>query len=467
MKSAAAVLFLILAQGVLSAQDFTKYFQDSADIQTAKQLLAGRENAIWMGGTRGISGQNSRAWVYRLSQQGGLIKKISFPDTREQVWVGMDSLDDGIAAVIGLQEFGGSIRYYLSIIRGDSLSSWRPLPALDNAVLDDVRPAAGRRLLICGFRSSPGIAGNDFFAARIQIDSAKTDWTFQDGYGPNDHISMAKELPDGSVLFCGTVADQGNNYNSCIGKLDSAGNQLWLNVVNTSWNDGAQKFTVAENGDVWLVGESSTSTGSFFDTEIFRFNQSGELLWQQWLGSPGQDAAFLIERKKMSEGFWVAGYSNAGSNGNGPISPFLMSLDASGNSLGEAFWSMNAPSPVYSMLSMSDSVFYFCGISDNKAFLLRRSSPPFESVFVVKVRGFVSENRLRSRLQDCMEDILSGNIQAESLKMVDLLGRVSSLNPVCFTEGICPAIFPSHLFRITWINEKGEQKTTGFFRMLP
>ena len=211
MKAAAAVLFLILAHGILPAQDFTKYFQDSADIQTAKQLLNGRENVIWMAGTRGVSDQNSRAWVYRLTQQGDLVKKFSFPDNSEQVWVGMDTIGDGIAAVIGLQEFGGGIRHYLAIIQGDSLSSWRLLPALDNAVLDDVRPAAGRKLLLCGFRSSPGIAGNDFFVARIQIDSAKTEWVFQDGFGPNDHISMAKELPDGSVLFCGTVASQGNN----------------------------------------------------------------------------------------------------------------------------------------------------------------------------------------------------------------------------------------------------------------
>jgi len=416
MKVAAAILFALFAPGLLLSQDFTRYYLDSADLQSAKQLLPGKNSTLWMGGYKNLSGENSKAWVYHLSLAGEVLEKYAFPGEQEQIWTGMDTLGNGFAAIVGLRESGGETRYYLNIGQNDSLISNTYLEALDNAILDDVRPAAGRRLLVCGFRSSPGIAGNDFFLARIQIDSAKTDWVFQDGYGPNDHISMAKELPDGSVLFCGTVADQGNNYNPCMGKLDSAGNQLWLNVVSTSWNDGAQKFTVAENGDMWLVGESSTAAGSLFDTEIFRFNPDGELLWQQWLGAPGQDAAFVIERKSLSSGYWVAGYSNAGSSGTGPISPFLMSLDSAGNSQGEVFWNMTAPSPAYSMLVDGDSVFHFCGISDNKAFLMRKKNPALQPVFVVSIppeknaqkradwaeisEGFTERRIRRSRLMD-------------------------------------------------------------------
>ncbi len=427
MKIATAIFVQILAFGILQAQDFTRFYRDSAEIQTAKQLLPVAGNSLWMGGTKGSSGENTRAWLYRLKQDGEVIRRISFPGIQSQVWVGMDTLHNGAAAVIGLQEFSGETKYYLAICRGDSLESWRYLEGLDNAVLDDARPAKNGRLLLCGFRSSPGIAGNDFFISRIQIDSARTDWIFQEGYGPNDHISMGKELPDGSVLFCGTVSDQGN-YNPCLGKLDSSGNQIWLNVISTQWNDGAQKFTVSENGDTWLVGESSTSAGSFFDTELFRLNSEGQLLWQQWLGSAGQDAAFLIERKSVFPGFWVAGYSNAGSNGTGPISPFLMSLDSSGESQGEAFWNMSAPSPVYSMLAKGDSVFYFCGISNNQAYLMRRKNPELNPVFVLKTLPLKWGHPENFSLSEILKNAENGHFK--SIHMLDIQGRIlSKINP--------------------------------------
>ena len=423
MKAAAAIFLLMLAAGILPAQDFTRFYQDSADLQAAKQLLPGRNKTLWLGGYKIPAGDNSRAWIYHLNEEGDVLEKYHFPGNQEQIWAGMDTIGNGVAAITGLREAGGEISYYLSICRSDSLISQSYLPELDNAVLDDVRPAAGRKLLICGFRNSPGIAGNDFFIARVQIDSAKTDWAFQDGFGPNDHISMAKELPDGSVLFCGTVASQGNNYNPCIGKLDSAGNQLWLNVVDTPWNDGAQKFTLDENGDIWLVGESSTSAGSFFDTEIFRFNSDGQLILQQWLGSPGQDAAFVIERKLLSSGFWVAGYSNAGSNGSGPISPFLMSLDTAGNSLGEAFWNLTAPSPVYSMLNRGDSLFYFCGITANKGFLMKRKNPSLSPVFVVNTQPISGRKTgITPGFYELEDAFRKGEIS--SIRLMDLSGRL-------------------------------------------
>jgi len=115
------------------------------------------------------------------------------------------------------------------------------------------------------------------------------------------------------------------------------------------------------------------------------------LVWQQWLGSEDQDAAFLIKNAKNG-GFWVGGYSNAGTLGTGPISPFLMKLDAGGNSLGERFWPLDSPSPVYDMAVLNDTSFYFCGISDNQGFLMKRTNPQLENTFIVSTFGTKSKD---------------------------------------------------------------------------
>lgn len=378
-----ACIFTLLS-GRIHCQDFLKFYQDSAEIQTARHILPDKRNKFWLGGTKGNSGENTKAWLYRLDSDGNLLKKISFPSIKSQVWVGMEFDSDGVlVAVIGLQEFTGETNYFLAKCDSTGLIAFSPIPGLENAILDDVSPCSQNRILVCGFKPSPGIAGNDFFLARIKLDSSKTDLVYYEGFGPNDHLSMVEETTNGSILFCGTVAE-GQAYSPCMGKIDSVGTTEWLTIPPTQWNDGAQRFTLDSNGDIWLVGESSTSAGSFFDTELFKFNSSGELIWQQWLGAPGQDAAFIIRSCQLSSGFWVSGYSNAGGTGIGPISPFLMRLDSAGNSLGESFWPMSAPSPVYDMEVFADSTFYFCGISSNKGYFMRRNNPALQNTFVVK-----------------------------------------------------------------------------------
>jgi hypothetical protein len=444
-----ACIFTLLS-GPIHCQDFLKFYQDSAEIQTARHILPDKGNKLWLGGTKGNSGENTKAWLYRLDSDGNVLKKISFPGIKSQVWVGMEFDPLGVlVAVIGLQEFTGETNYYLAKCDSTGLLAFSPISGLENAVLDDVSACSRNRILVCGFKSSPGIAGNDFFLARVNLDSSKTDLIFYEGFGPNDHISMVQETTNGSILFCGTVAD-GQSYSPCMGKIDSLGTTEWLTIPPTQWNDGAQKFTLDPDGNIWLVGESSTSAGPFFDTELFKFNSSGELIWQQWLGSPGQDAAFNIRPCKLSSGFWVSGYSNAGGSGNGPISPFLMRLDSAGNSLGESFWPMSAPSPVYDIEVFADSTFYFCGISSNKGYFMRRNNPTLQNTFVVKNGSILFPEMENSGIDKLKSAIESGKVSRFYLS--DITGK--QLAVLNFQDG--EIRFPSALcgsYLISWQEE--------------
>ena len=460
MKRLAVICWIIFLTATATAQDFTRFYQTDAILQVANHLLKDSAGGFLLGGYKYPEGQNGKAWIYHLSSNGDIIKNIGFPGEITQVWAGMAFSGNNLASAIGLQEFTGETRYHLAMISGDSLQSWRYIPGLDNAVLHDLKPAADRRVLISGFRGSPGIAGNDFFLARINTDSAKPDWIFSEEFGPNDLISTCRELPDRSVLFCGTVAEQGN-YNPCMGKLDSAGNLLWLTVITTIWNDGSQKFELAENGDIWLVGESSTSSGPAFDTELFRLSADGQILWQQWLGSPGQDAAFHIEKKETQPGFWVAGYSNAGQNGNGPVSPFLMSLDPEGNSLGEVFWPMAEPALVYDMAALGDSLFFFCGTSANAALFMRRKKPQLSPVFTVNNKKTIFSEAGNNWMAEFSRSFRNGEIR-EAL-LVDGLGRkIKELQP-----GTIPFQLPEMQgpLRIFWKKNDGSKLVSPAFSL--
>jgi hypothetical protein len=365
-----------------SSQDFELIISDTAEQQTANGFSLDNSGKIWLGGTKlPIGGSDLIAWLYKIGKNGQIEKRFQFPFSGYQTWVGSEKLPSGkIAAVIGQKNSIGLTENWIAILDSNSLISFQKIEGADNAILDEISITKSGNLLICGFKAAPGAQGINFWLSKLNPENAEIQWTYENGISPNDHIQSAIECKNGDIVFCGDV--QLTSYNPFISRLDSNGQFIWDLVVETPWNDGSQNIIEDSIGNFWMVGESSTAAGSFFDTELTKVSSNGILLWQEWLGSEGQDAAFII-KKAETNGFWVGGYSNASTQGVGPISPFLMRMDRFGNSLGEHFFPFNSPSPVYDMEVIGDSTFYFCGITNNSAFFIKKTNPPLQNSFVV------------------------------------------------------------------------------------
>lgn len=381
-----AVLRLLLLLCVLPAgnglrgQDFLRYYSDSAELQTAFSIHRDSLGFLWMGGNRLKNGADwLQAWLYRLNPDGTIRNRFYFPHSGYQTWTGIAEPAAGrIVAAYARQNNSGITENYLIRLDSSAIIDVRIIPGLSNAIVDDLAAFDNRTVLICGFRGGAGGQGNNLLIARVDIDSAAPRWIYEEDITPNDHIRRAIRSRDHGILACGDISQL--SYNPYVIKLDSNGSFLWDRSLSSSWNDGSQDIVQDENGNIWVAGESSTEAGPQFDTQISCLNESGELLWQKWWGGPGQDAAFHL-RKKMAGGFWVGGYSNATLSGS-PISPFLMKMNENGDSEGEAFWPLPSPAPVFDMLAEKDSVFLFCGISGNRAYLMKRVQPPLSPVFV-------------------------------------------------------------------------------------
>lgn len=372
--------FLIL-RFETKAQDFIRFFQDTAESQVATDLEM-TPSGFWLGGNRLRNGEDQFSiWIYRLDRQAQVLKRFRISSPRPQNMVGMKSLNETkLAFVYSEQSVSGNNEYFLGLADTNQFLQIQSIPQLSGSVLDDVSLTRNGDLLVCGFKAYPGIQGNDFILARIKPEPLQVKWIFEDGLTSNDHIKAAQEASNGDILFNGDVFQ--STYNPVVGRLDSNGITNWITPISTVWNDGSQRLTEGPDGRIWMVGESSTAAGPAFDAELTTISPEGTVLWQQWLGSGGQDAAFHIENQATS-GFWVAGYSNAGSAGVGPVSPFLMKLDSEGQSLGEKFWPQSSPTLVYDFINQSDTLFVFAGISLSMAFILQSIEPDLNPVFVV------------------------------------------------------------------------------------
>jgi hypothetical protein len=127
-----------------------------------------------------------------------------------------------------------------------------------------------------------------------------------------------------------------------------------------------------------------------------------------------------------------------------------MRLDSAGNSLGESFWPMSAPSPVYDIEVFADSTFYFCGISSNKGYFMRRNNPTLQNTFVVKNGSILFPEMENSGIDKLKSAIESGKVSRFYLS--DITGK--QLAVLNFQDG--EIRFPSALcgsYLISWQEE--------------
>ena len=455
------ILFLgFLFSSELRAQEFTQMFLDSAIQQSANNLIIRQDHSIWLGGTRVPIGENTPvAWLYHLKKDGTLHRRISIPVTGAQTWCGMTELPNGqIAMVIGQKNQGDTTENWLAIADTQSIIRFEKIPDLNEAILEDVMRTRSGKLIVSGFRAGPGPQGNNFFIAKVNPAIAETEWIFEESYAYTERVSKVIEARDGSFIFCGDIFTNGNN--PIVIKLDSSGAVVWDKIIDTQWNDGSQALAEDSSGRIWVVGESSTSAGTFFNNEITILSADGQIEWQQWTGTPGHDAAFLIY-KAQGPGLWVGGYSNAGSGGLGPIGPYLMRLDPEGNSLGEKFWSLDGPSPMYDLAIDGDSVFHFCGVSNTQAFLMRRENPVLQPVFTVSTKpdrsGILNFSWQYNPANGWFYDTSS---ESSELAICDATGRI--LLRSAGEKEINASSLPEGIFWVVETNNKGIKRTRIF-----
>lgn len=410
----------------ISGQDLTLSFLDSAELQSANSILLEANGHIWVGGNKLPQNTNDfKAWLYRLGPDGQVKKRFRFPGNGFQTWVGMDWIGTGrIGVIIGQRGTNGITENWMAMVDSSEMVGFQKIEGADQGILDHCSNDGRGNLLACGFIGTSGFGGNNFWVGRIKPPGV-LDWNYVEDISANDHAAQTRPGPDGRFYMAGTVQNQG--YNPYVACLDTSGNLVWDRIISTPWNDGSRALAFLPEGKICIVGESSTQFGPEFDTELFMIDTGGNVLQQQWLGAPGQEAAFAIQNGANGT-FWVGGYSNAGSGSVGPVSPFLMQLNQNLESLGEAFWPQNSPSPVYDLKVKGDSIFYFCGLSNDKAFLLRRIKPVLSNVFVVANKDLAAEREKLPMVFDPNTKIFRWNLGDKQtftdMRILDSQGRI-------------------------------------------
>ena len=96
---------------------------------------------------------------------------------------------------------------------------------------------------------------------------------------------------DDSLVVVGYTYSLGRNADLLVSRLDSAGNALWARAFGGPGRELAEDVCVAANGDLIVVGYTTSTGLGLEDAMVVRLTPQGDLVWVETYGGEGADTA--------------------------------------------------------------------------------------------------------------------------------------------------------------------------------
>jgi hypothetical protein len=185
---------------------------------------------------------------------------------------------------------------------------------------------------------------NNYAGMLMKVDTAGNLKWVKHYYGASytEHIIISIDTTIDNGFVMGLYYNKDWRYNhddAKVIKVDSSGNEEWNKVYSTPWKDKSARVLGTSDGNI-LVAVSLAENGNTNDHQqrinFFKYNLSGQLLWQKQMGFIGRepmDVYDLLEEGNGSHSALVYdGYNNS----------HLYKLKSNGDSIGiSSFGSYN------------------------------------------------------------------------------------------------------------------------------
>jgi len=141
---------------------------------------------------------------------------------------------------------------------------------------------------------------NLFASVAIAEDPYQIAWSYQLGTSAKDECRSVVTDASGNVYISGYTKGSlgGTNmgsWDAYLAKYDSAGNLLWTEQLGTTVDDTSSSMDLDTYGNVYITGStlgsiSETHAGGW-DAYIAKYDPTGNLLWNNQLGTTVDDSS--------------------------------------------------------------------------------------------------------------------------------------------------------------------------------
>ncbi len=147
------------------------------------------------------------------------------------------------------------------------------------------------------------------------------------GTGVSELTTGIVQADDGGVVVCGyTIASAFGDNDMFVTKIDGSGNVVWSNLYGGPGNDQALSIEKTADGGYIIGGTATFNTG--FDPISIKLDGSGNVQWSKYYAFWNEEHGNYITQTSDG-GYIMTGYTN--SAGSGEFDIFSLKLDAGGS----------------------------------------------------------------------------------------------------------------------------------------
>ena len=332
-------------------------------------------------------------WVVKLDSLGEMEWQKSFGGSDNDIASSVQQTPDGGYIVAGGSvSFDGQVTgnhgledvWILRLDAGGNLLWAKTYGGTLNDRAESISPTSDGGFIVAGYSESNDgdLTGNkgdfDYWIFKINA-SGNLLWERNYGGSFADFGFDAQQTSDGGYLMTGSTfsgnGDVGGNqgfYDYWIIKLDGSGNLLWEQNYGGPGEERAYGIVLTADGGAVIAGASNSSSGDVpsnngsYDNWVIKTDGNGNIVWNHVLGSSTEDRAFALSALQDG-GVLVAGFassSNGGVGSNyGSKDAWLVKLDAGGQLVWEKNFGGSLDDRFYAVIELADGGFAGAGFS--------------------------------------------------------------------------------------------------------
>jgi len=274
----------------------------------ANDLLLTKDGDIIVAGNA-----NSKGWVARLEPVKGTVRwERSYGMTNEKIKDIIQTSDGNFVFVGSSSSYTkGKSDIWMQKIYATGEVAWeRKFGGIDEDRANCIIELKDKNLLVAGYTRSMGMGGADMTVYKLDGSNKGAEiWNKTFGGKNSEQINAATELANGQIVLVGFTSSKGKGkVDGQIVVLDKMGELVWEQTYGGGGIDSFEAITKTADGNMVVAGCLSETMW------MLKLNLKGEMIWQ--ISTPNNkeeqaDAVFLTK-----ENFYVVvGHSQTNSKG--------------------------------------------------------------------------------------------------------------------------------------------------------
>ncbi len=270
-------------------------------------------NIYTCGYSNSIGQGSNEIFLVKYNSSGVIQWQRSLGGTASDYGYGLALDSSGGVYVGGMTTSIGNASNYFFLAKYDSSGTiqWqRALGSNNNDQGNNVATDSSDNVYICGTSATSGAGAEELILIKYNS-SGTQQWQRRLGGSANDVARGVTTDSSDNVYVCGSTNSVTSGSDALIVKYDSSGNIQWQRILyGSTQSDNARKIAVDSSGNVYVVGDTSSSGQGYSDLLIAKYDSSGNIQWQRTLGGTINEYGYGVA-VDSSGGVYVGATTNS------------------------------------------------------------------------------------------------------------------------------------------------------------